>query len=265
MIPWDQNKNLIKIYLVNQLQTFLLLVALVFFSICCSSGDNISQDVEFEAESRAFFVQGDITENVSAKNIVVSGSLADVVDVVSEVIRNVTDTTISIVRLGQTNSTNTSKQPVLKVVSSFVDVDTMPNFKKYFNVGSYIFDEDGYEIKPEELSYRVEAAIMLSGINYQVEFRLIGSIDWNVYKKNKKGVFKKMSRKEERELGIGEYRIKKEINAVSRIGEPLTTYEWIAVKIEDQPISRYVIEKILYDNLIEAAAKFGLYASAVYL
>jgi hypothetical protein len=108
----------------------------------------------------------------------------------------------------------------------------------------------------------VEADIIYESMSIIVQFKTIGYINWNVYQLER-GEFRKLEEKDENKVGVGQFETQNVIRTMSRLGEPLIEYKWETTIIEDQPVSKGILESELNDVLIELAALENLRAVKV--
>lgn len=245
------------------LQLIVLLSLPAFLFSGCSSLMFWESKSPVPQNVRAYYVEPQNQTFASSSSVALNGDLNDIVSVIRRTITEQVDTTTSLVRLQPRERRVLGEKRMVKVKTPYVRVDSLDEFKKMFSLGTYVLDDGGVEVKAENLQYKIEAMVILRSLTYVVEFSAIAYVDWNVYVSQKNGEMKKISNSDESLVGVGEYRSKRVIRSVSRLGEPLTEYEWVTEEINDQPVSKEVIERKLGNALVENAALSGINAKKV--
>lgn len=214
-------------------------------------------------DARAFFVTPKNVTLVSSQNVQMTGDINEIVELVRSSLHEHLDTTTSVIRYNQDTRRRTlGVTPIMKIKTPYVMADSLDSFKEYFKVGAYVTDIEDMDVRPEDLQYRVEADIIYESMSIIVEFKAFGYINWNVYQLER-GEFRKLEEKDEEKVGVGQFETQNVIRTMSRLGEPLVEYKWETTIIEDQPISKGVLEMELNDVLIELAAIEDLHAMKV--
>jgi hypothetical protein len=211
---------------------------------------------------RAFYVQKKQNQPRSNKVIRIEGNLKDLIRVLEHSVQGVVDTTTNILRIKNGGEAPAaSGVPVMRVATPRIEVDTMPDFEEYFYVGDYILDQPGYKVSADQLTYGVDALVKLRGNVFIVSFDVEGRIEWNIYKENDEGLMQKVPEKEENMYGVGSYRYEKRKTFINRRGEEEAYYEWEEIPIDDQPVSKGILEQTLLNSVIESAANYNVNAT----
>lgn len=213
---------------------------------------------------RAFYVDKNNRDRVERTSVKISGNLKEAVGLVEDSIEEVADTTSNVLRIKADSSQMTNRaRPIMKVTTPYIRVDSLDEFEKYFTIGDYILDDPSLSVKPDNKSYRVEALVILRGRDFVIDFNLVSSVNWNLYKTGKGGEEIKIDESREKMYGVSQYRYRDSYTYIDRNGREKTAYQWKEVNIQDQPKTKGVIERRLVNQTIELAALNDLTATVV--
>ncbi|TNE73720.1 hypothetical protein EP331_03490 [bacterium] len=233
---------------------FKLTLSVFILSQCSILSPGKKNQVPVKQQALAYFVPEQRTEFVGKKSIKVKGDLNKVVDLISELMRDKTGANTSVIRNQNIDASFNGTRDLLKVATSPIVVDSLGAFKENFLLGYYLLEDPSYLIKPDNMNYKVEAGISVRGQDLLIEFKLVGSVLWDVYAIQKKGKLKKQSTEFKHSIGVGVYKSQKEIKKLSRVGNEITDYEDVVVPVKDQPISKGTLELKMIDMLMEKFA-----------
>lgn len=225
---------------------------------------NDSTEHKVTEESLAYFVPDQKVDYVNKKMIKVKGDMNVIVNLLSELLKNQTGMPTSVIRNSSNETGFGGKRDLMRVVTSEVPVDSIAQFKEHFLTGYYLLEDPKYIIKPENMSYAMEAQISIMGQDFFVEFKVTGKTDWSVYEILKNQKLKKLPNSFKPKIGVGTFRTKREIKKKSRIGNELTEYEYYTVTVKDQPISKGTTEDLLYNMAMEQFAINNIYAQSLF-
>lgn len=214
-------------------------------------------------QALAYYVPDQKPEFVTKKMIKVKGDMTVIINLLSELLANRSGSGVSVIRNAGVSSEFGGKRTLMKIITSPVKVDSVGKFKEDFYLGYYILEDPMYVIKPENMSYEIEAQISLRGQDFYVEFVAKGSTDWEVFEFKKDGKLKKMPESFKPKIGVGIFKAKKELIKKSRIGNDVVEYESYDVDVKDQPITKGTIGETLINLIMEQFAINGITAQTV--
>lgn len=238
----------------------LLSLTLVGLSSCSylSSGSSSKSN-----QALAYYVPDQRPEFVVKKMIKVKGDMTVIINLLSELLTSRSGENVNIVRNSLSTADFGGKRTLMKIITSPVKVDSLEQFKENFYLGYYILEDPMYVIKPENMSYTVEAQISLRGQDFYVDFVVDGIADWEVYEFKKNGKLKKMPESFKPKIGVGVFKAKRELMKKSRLGNDVVEYESYNVDVKDQPITRGTIGETLVNLIMEKFAINNINAQTV--
>lgn len=215
-------------------------------------------------QALAYFVPDQKTEFVNKKLVKVKGDMNAIVNILSELMAEKTGSKASVIRNASQESGFGGRRDVMRVVTGEVVVDSVEQFNEHFILGYYLLEDPKYVIKPENMSYNMEAQISIMGQDFYIEFKMNGKTDWTVYEIKKNGDLKKLPDSFKPKIGVGTFKATKEVKTKSRIGNELISYENYNVDVKDQPISKGTTEDVMYNLIMDKFAINDIFAQSFY-
>lgn len=235
------------------IRTLFLFGFAILIGSCGLIQETFSSKDGDEDYPRAFFIDKEVSRTATSDFVRVRANLDEVARLVSGVMEEVTDTTVNVLRVPDGQMVRGNMQAYMRITTPLLKTDSIAYFREYFNVGEYLLDQEDFYVKPENMSYRVQAIIYLRGQDFIVDFSLNGSLDWNLYQKGSRSD-RKISRDDRVKYAVGSYRYKQPVERVNWRGNTYETFEWVVIDINDAPVTRGDMEKKLTKRLIEQAA-----------
>lgn len=235
---------------------YLIVAVLLSVIIAGCAALGIGGNDDLDDGPRAFFVEPESQMRVDSRFVRVRGSLDEVARLVSMTIEDVMDTTANVLRVPRTQPPEGNLQPFMRVVTPVIRVDSMPQFRQFFNLGDYLLDSVDFEVRAEDFQYQMTAILFLRGQEFLVQFNLEGQNSWNVYDLRGRRPTK-VSDSDRVKFGVGSYRYRVPAERVNWRGSVTEIFEWEVVQINDKPTTRGILESELRTRLIELAAING--------